>query len=104
MADPLWLTVCPTRSAVIIAAVPRFFASGLAQTTRSCWVSTLAGALGFVLAAVSLYAACALLLEDVKGKTVLPTGRQGAARAPIEGDLAAQLQGIEHAAGVRRSL
>jgi hypothetical protein len=45
-----------------------------------------------------------LLLEDVSGKTVLPIGRQGAARAAIEGDLAAQLRGIEHAAGVRRSL
>lgn len=75
-------------SAVLIVAVPRFFVSGLAEATGSRWVSTLAGALGFVLAAVSLYTAWALLLEDVKGKTILPTGRQGAPRAPIEGDLA----------------
>jgi succinate-acetate transporter protein len=89
---------------VLIVAVPRFLVSGFAQATGSSWLSTLAGVLGFTLAAVSLYTAWALLLEDVKGKTVLPIGRQGAARAAIEGDLAAQLQGIEHGAGVRRSL
>jgi uncharacterized protein len=89
---------------VLIVAVPRFLASGLAQATGSSWVSTLAGVLGFTLAAVSLYTAWALLLEDVRGRTVLPIGRQGAARVAIEGDLAAQLQGIEHGAGVRRSL
>jgi succinate-acetate transporter protein len=90
--------------AVLIVAVPRFLASGLAQATGTAWVSTLAGVLGFALAAVSLYTAWALLLEDVRGKTVLPIGREGAARTAIEGDLAAQLRGIEHAAGVRRSL
>ena len=88
---------------VLIVAVPRFLASGFAQATGSSWVSTLAGVLGFTLAAVS-HTAWALLLEDVKGRTVLPIGRQGAARVAIEGDLAAQLEGIEHGAGVRRSL
>ena len=90
--------------AVLIVAVPRFLTSGFADATGTPWISTLSGVLGFTLAAVSLYTAWALLLEDVRGKTVLPIGRQGAARAAIEGDLAAQLVGIEHGAGVRRSL
>jgi succinate-acetate transporter protein len=89
---------------VLAVAVPRFFFSGLAQATGISWVSMLAGVLGFLLAAVALYTAWALLLEDVQGRTVLPIGRQGPARAAIEGDLAAQLIGIEHGAGVRRSL
>jgi succinate-acetate transporter protein len=89
---------------VLAVAVPRFLVSGLAQATGVSWVSTLAGVLGFILAAVAAYTAWALLLEDVRGRTVLPIGRQGPARAAIEGDLAAQLEGIEHGAGVRRSL
>jgi succinate-acetate transporter protein len=90
--------------AVLFVAAPRFFVSGFAQATGIHWVSTLAGVLGFALASVSVYAAWALLLEDVRGRTVLPIGRQGPARTAIEGDLAAQLRGIEHGAGVRRSL
>ena len=90
--------------AVLAVAVPRFLALGFAEATGSWWVSTLAGVLGFALAAVSTYTAWALLLEDVRGRTVLPIGRQGPARDAIEGDLAAQLAGIEHGAGVRRSL
>lgn len=90
--------------AVLIAAIPRFFVSGLAQATTVGWLSTLAGVFGFLLAAVSMYTACALMLEDVQGKTILPVGRRGGARAVIEGDLAAQIEGIEHTAGVRRSL
>jgi uncharacterized protein len=36
--------------------------------------------LGFLLAAVALYTAFALLLEDSRGREVLPIGRQGAVR------------------------
>jgi uncharacterized protein len=60
--------------------------------------------LGFLLAAVALYTAFALLLEDSRGREVLPIGRLGAARQATEGTLADELRGIERQPGVRRTL
>ena len=57
-----------------------------------------------MITAVAIYTAWALLLEDVRGHTVLPVGRTGPAREAIEGSLAAQLAGYEHLAGIRRTL
>jgi succinate-acetate transporter protein len=90
--------------AVLVVAVPRFFFSGLAAATGSdAWTKT-AGVFGYLLAAVAIYTAWALLLEDVRGHTVLPVGRTGPAREAIEGSLAAQVAGYEHLAGIRRTL
>ena len=78
--------------------------SGLAAASGNANVSRAAGALGFVLAAVAMYTAFALLIEDVRGHTVLPVGRSGSAREAIEGNIASQLRGYEHMAGIRRTL
>ncbi|MCW2549810.1 MAG: hypothetical protein JWN96_4270 [Mycobacterium sp.] len=56
------------------------------------------------LAAVAMYTAFALLIEDVRGHTVLPVGRSGPAREAIEGTIEAQLSGYQHMAGIRRTL
>jgi uncharacterized protein len=90
--------------AVLVVAGPRFFLSGLAAASGNANVSRAAGALGFVLAAVAMYTAFALLIEDVRGHTVLPVGRSGSAREAIEGNIASQLRGYEHMAGIRRTL
>jgi succinate-acetate transporter protein len=90
--------------AVLVVAAPRFFVSGLAAASGNADVAKVAGAIGFLLAAVSLYTAFALLLEDVRGHTVLPIGRSGPAREAIEGPIESQLRGYEHMAGVRRTL
>ena len=90
--------------AVLVVAVPRFFFSGLAAATGNEALTKTAGVLGYALAGVAIYTAWALLLEDVRGHTVLPVGRTGPARDAIEGPLAAQLAGYEHLAGVRRTL
>jgi uncharacterized protein len=90
--------------AVLVVAAPRFFLSGLAAATGNEVVTRIAGVVGYLLAAVAIYTAWALLLEDVRGHTVLPIGRSGPARDAIEGSLAAQLAGYEHLAGVRRTL
>jgi hypothetical protein len=60
--------------------------------------------LGFLLAAVALYTAFALLMEDSRGHEVLPIGRFGAARQATHGTLADELRGIERQPGVRRTL
>ena len=90
--------------AVLVVAVPRFFFSGLAAATGNEALTRTAGVFGYILAAVAIYTAWALLLEDVRGHTVLPVGRTGPAKQAIEGSLAAQLAGYEHLAGIRRTL
>jgi succinate-acetate transporter protein len=90
--------------AVLVVAAPRFFFSGLAVATGNDALAKAAGICGYVLALVAIYTAWALLLEDVRGHTVLPVGRTGPAREAIEGSLAAQVAGYEHLAGIRRTL
>ncbi len=60
--------------------------------------------LGFLLAAVALYTAFALLWEDSRGWEIVPVGRLGPARQATRGSLAMQLRDIERQAGVRRTL
>jgi succinate-acetate transporter protein len=91
-------------AAVLVVAAPRFLIAGIAELTGNQALSDAGAVLGFLLAAVALYTAFALLLEDSRGREVLPIGRQGAARAATHGTLAGQLRDIERQAGVRRTL
>ncbi|MEW1859079.1 GPR1/FUN34/YaaH family transporter [Streptomyces sp. NPDC088194] len=90
-------------AAVLVVAVPRFSVSGVADITGNVDAAHAGAALGFILAAVSMYAAWALLLEETRGRAILPIGRRGTALA-IQGDLASQLKNIERQPGVRRTL
>ncbi|MFE7564110.1 acetate uptake transporter family protein [Kitasatospora sp. NPDC057500] len=92
----MWLVLC--------VAVPRFTAAALANLTGATWLGYLSGALGMLLAVVALYAAFALMLEDMRGEEVLPVGRRGPAHEAVEGNLAVQLRDLERQAGVRRTL
>lgn len=53
---------------------------------------------------VGLYAGIAFLLEDLRGSSVLPVLRRGAARDSFEGDLSEQLRRAGGEAGVREQL
>jgi len=90
--------------AVLAVAAPRFLISGVAEISGSQPISKAAAVLGFLLAAVALYTAFALLLEDSRGHQVLPIGRFGAARQATHGTLVDELRGIEREPGVRRTL
>jgi uncharacterized protein len=90
--------------AVLAVAAPRFLISGVAELTGNQALAQTGSVLGFLLAAVALYTAFALLLEDSRGREVLPTGRFGAARQAIHGNLTDELRGIERQPGVRRTL
>lgn len=92
----MWLVLC--------VAVPRFAVAAAANLTGVSWVATASGVLGLLLAAVALYAAFALMLEDMRGEQVLPVGRSGPAHQAVEGDLSVQLRNLERQAGVRRTL
>ncbi|WP_030757194.1 acetate uptake transporter family protein [Streptomyces griseus] len=92
----MWLVLC--------VAVPRFTVAALSNLTGAAWLGHLSGALGMLLAVVALYAAFALMLEDMRDGEVLPVGRRGPAREAVEGNLAVQLRNLERQAGVRRTL
>jgi uncharacterized protein len=91
-------------AAVLAVAVPRFLIAGVAELTGNHGVAQAAAVLGFLLAAVAMYTAFALLLEDSRGREVLPIGRLGAARQATHGNLAVELRDIERQPGVRRTL
>ncbi|MEU5084932.1 MULTISPECIES: acetate uptake transporter family protein [Streptomyces] len=92
----LWVVLC--------VAVPRFAVAAVANLSGVAWLGTLSGVLALVLASTALYAAFALMLEDMRGEQVLPIGRSGPAHHAVEGDLSVQLRNLERAAGVRRTL
>ncbi|MFI0713343.1 GPR1/FUN34/YaaH family transporter [Streptomyces inhibens] len=89
---------------VLCVAVPRFAVAALYNLTGTEWLAYVSGSFGLLLAAVGLYAAFALMLEDMRGEEVLPIGRSGPAQTAVEGDLAVQLRNLERQAGVRRTL
>jgi uncharacterized protein len=91
-------------AAVLAVATPRFLIAGVGELTGNQPISQAGAALGFLLAAVALYTAFALLMEDSRGREVLPIGRQGAARQATHGALAYELRDIERQPGVRRTL
>src|ERR1700727_547311 len=86
--------------AVLAVAAPRFLISGLAEITGNQPLAKAGAVLGFLLAAVALYTAFALLLEDSRGREVLPIGRFGSARQATHGTLADELRDIERQPGV----
>ncbi|MFC8594048.1 GPR1/FUN34/YaaH family transporter [Streptomyces atroolivaceus] len=92
----MWIVLC--------VAVPRFAVGALFNLSGVTVAGYLSGALGLLLGCVAMYAAFALMLEDMRGEEVLPIGRKGPARTAVEGDLAVQLRDIERQAGVRRTL
>jgi len=91
-------------AAVLAVAMPRYLISGIAELTGSRVLAQVGAVLGFLLATVAMYTAFALLLEDSRGREVLPIGRLGAARQATHGSLAVELRDIERQAGVRRTL
>ena len=90
--------------AVLVVSVPRFLIAGIGDITGNQAISQAGAALGFLLAAVAMYTAFALLMEDSHGREVLPIGRTGSAREAIHGNLDVELRGIERQPGVRRTL
>ncbi|WP_443051407.1 GPR1/FUN34/YaaH family transporter [Streptomyces sp. NBC_00234] len=89
---------------VLVVSLPRWAATGLSGLTGAEWLTHTSGALGLLVALVAMYAAFALMLEDMRSEEVLPIGRSGPAQTAVEGDLAVQLRNLERHAGVRRTL
>lgn len=88
------------------AAVVRFTLAGLYQLTGSTTLNTVGGWLSIAVAAFAMYGGVALLMEDVRQRTILPLGRRGEAREWLEDErsLATQLSRVGREAGVRHQL
>ncbi|WP_316519931.1 GPR1/FUN34/YaaH family transporter [Kitasatospora brasiliensis] len=89
---------------LLMIAVPRYFVAGLYGVTDITWLGYAAGALGMLLAAVAMYVAYALMLEELRGKEALWIGRSGPVLDAMHSGLAGQLHRLEQQAGVRRTL
>jgi succinate-acetate transporter protein len=94
----------PLIGLLIVVAAARFLVGGLYEELGTIGLERAAGILGLVITAIGAYGALALGLEDVRHATVLPVGRRGEAKVAFEGDLATQMEPLEHEAGVRRQL
>ncbi|MCU1368141.1 MAG: hypothetical protein JWL72_2839 [Ilumatobacteraceae bacterium] len=91
-------------TAVLGTTALRFASTGIYHLTGSSSWKHAAGIVGLILFALATYAAFALLLEDVRRATLLPTFRRGRGRSSIAGNLREQLISIEREAGVREQL
>jgi uncharacterized protein len=91
-------------SAVMALTCVRFYLTAAAEFTASPAWRTSAAVVGLVLAASALYAGLAFELEDSAHVTVLPTLRRREAEVAMTGDTTAEISGVEHEAGVRRTL
>jgi succinate-acetate transporter protein len=89
---------------VVVFGVARFTLAGIYELTNSVGVEHAAAIVGFGLAAAALYSALATEIEDVQGEVKLPMGRRASAREALTGPFDAQLEKLEHEAGVRNQL
>src|SRR6185312_11651431 len=90
------LTAC-----VFMAASARFMISGVHGLSGAGAWQTIAGVLGLVLTAAAGYCVLAFELEGQHHRTVLPTFRANSGAAAIRDGFTAQVDEVEHEAGVR---
>ncbi|GAA4916687.1 hypothetical protein GCM10023405_45110 [Streptomonospora salina] len=88
---------------LLTAAVHFLFTAGYEITGAELW-SAVAGVVGLVVFVLGLYAALALLLEDVCKRTVLPVFRRSVDGTSMGGDVRDAQGGVESEAGVRERL
>jgi succinate-acetate transporter protein len=91
-------------AAVMGLAALRFLVTGAYQLSSGAAWKAAAGWVGLLLGLVALYTALALELEGTTGRTVLPVGRRGPARAAVEGRGPLDPQQLAGEAGVRPQL
>jgi uncharacterized protein len=94
----------PVLAGVLVLGAARFVLTGVYELSGRSWAETASGWLGLPLAVLAAYFGLALLIEDARGRTVLPLLRRGAARAALEDPLEAQIARLHHEAGVRDQL
>jgi uncharacterized protein len=94
-----------TLLAILLAiSAVRFLLLACVQSGASQTINLASGTLGLLLGVFALYGGLALLLEDVRQRTVLPLLRYGVAQQSLETGLADQIDRPQREAGVRQQL
>jgi succinate-acetate transporter protein len=91
-------------AAVLFTTAIRFALTGIWELTGGNDWKVASAIVGLILAALAIYAAAAVGLEDVTKRTVLPVGRHGRGATAADGDIRDQIAGIAHEPGVRQQL
>ncbi len=91
-------------AAVLVTTALRFMSTGVYEAAGSAAWKTTSGTIGLVLAVLALYAAFALVIDDVRRSTAVPLLRLGRGSSSMSADLRAQVEGVEHEPGVREQL
>jgi succinate-acetate transporter protein len=91
-------------AAVLFTTAIRFALTGIWELTGGNDWKVASAIVGLILAALAIYAAAAVGLEDVAKRTVLPMGRHGRGARAADGDIRDQITGIAHEPGVRQQL
>jgi succinate-acetate transporter protein len=94
----------PLLSLILLIAAVRFLLVACVQFGAGASAQIASGIVGLLTGVFAVYGGLALLLEDVKQKTVLPMFRRRNAKAALEGSLEDQLDRIASEAGVRQQL
>ena len=94
----------PLPAATLGAASVRFLLTGIDGLTHSTGLRHATGIVGCVVAAIALYTALALELEGATKKPVLPTFRRVRSAVALVAPFDAQVDELEHEAGVRKNL
>jgi succinate-acetate transporter protein len=108
-AGPLLAGLAATQTKLVPALVMgttavRWCLTAAFQVSGSHAWEHAAGGVGVLLAAIAVYGASSLELEDIRGKAVLPTLRRGRGRVVMRNELASQVEKLANEAGVREQL
>lgn len=101
------LTAAQTKllpAAVLATTAFRWIATGLYEIFAHPVYKTVGGYLGCFLAALAVYAAFAMELENLKHKAVLPVGRRKRGQTALEPYLSEQVSEVSAEPGVRNQL
>ena len=93
-----------TAATAFVLAAARFALTGLYQYQGGTVWEHASGWVGLALCLVALYNAFAFEIEDTRHRTVLPVLRWGTGRTALDGSEPAQVEDVEHEAGVREQL
>jgi uncharacterized protein len=103
LATVAWLGQ-PLIAALLTVASVRAIVAAVYQLGGGTAWNRAAGWIALAIFCVAMYGGLAFLLEDARGRAVLPLARRGSSREAIEGDLGTQLAGLADEPGVRKHL
>jgi succinate-acetate transporter protein len=94
----------PLIAVLLTFSIARAICSAVYELGGGAGWNHVGGWVALAIYCVAMYGGLAFLLEDAKGRAVLPLKRRGSSREAIEGDMTVQLAGLAQEPGVRKHL